>query len=281
MTTPQPGWYPENPGSSVLRWWDGQNWTNQTQQGQPGQQRAAGPQPPRSDASGWEIPLGGAQDPNKIREQQRRAGVGQVGQGGGTLFTEPVLVVNQKVKLIEMSNEYSVFDQQGRQIGSVAQVGQSALKKVVRFLGSYDQFFTHKLEVRDLNHQVVLRLTRPAKVFKSRMVVERGDGAPVGEIVQQNVFGKIRFSFVVGGQEIGGIQAENWRAWNFAILDHTGTEVARITKTFEGIAKTLFTTADNYVLQVHRPLSDPLVSMVVASALTVDTALKQDSRGFG
>jgi hypothetical protein len=42
----------------------------------------------------------------------------------------------------------------------------------------------------------------------------------------------------------------------------------------------LFTTADNYVLQVHQPLEEPLRSLVVASALTVDTALKQDSRGF-
>jgi transcriptional regulator GlxA family with amidase domain len=43
----------------------------------------------------------------------------------------------------------------------------------------------------------------------------------------------------------------------------------------------MFTTADNYVLQIHRPLNDPLLSMVVASALIIDTALKQDSRGLG
>ncbi len=97
-------------------------------------------------------------------------------------------------------------------------------------------------------------LTRPAKVMKSRVVVARPNGAEVGEIVQDNVFGKIRFSFVVNGQQIGGIQAENWRAWNFSVIDHTGTEVARITKTLEGFAKTMFTTADNYVVQIHRPL---------------------------
>jgi hypothetical protein len=42
----------------------------------------------------------------------------------------------------------------------------------------------------------------------------------------------------------------------------------------------LFTTADHYVLQLHKKLEDPLLSLVVASALCVDTALKQDKRGF-
>ena len=41
--------------------------------------------------------------------------------------------------------------------------------------------------------------------------------------------------------------------------------------------KAAFTTADNYVVEIHRPLQGPLASMVVASALTIDTALKQDS----
>ena len=81
-------------------------------------------------------------------------------------------------------------------------------------------------------------------------------------------------------REIGGIFAENWRAWNFAIKDAGGNEVARITKTFEGLLKTAFTTADNYVLQVHHQLPDPLRQMVYASAVTIDTALKQDSRGI-
>ena len=54
----------------------------------------------------------------------QRAGVqGGVAQGGGTIFTEPILVVNQKAKLIEVNNEYAIFDQNGRQLGAVRQVG--------------------------------------------------------------------------------------------------------------------------------------------------------------
>ncbi|MEU6117141.1 phospholipid scramblase-related protein [Streptomyces sp. NPDC047117] len=225
----------------------------------------------------------GAGDPAQVQRQvQQQAGVAPAGPGGGgSLFTEPVLVVNQKAKLIEMTNEYSVFDQHGNTIGSVVQIGQTTAKKVLRLVSSLDQYMTHKLEIRDTYGQPQLVMTRPAKFIKSKVLVERPDGQPVGEIVQQNAIGKINFAMVVNGQQIGAIKAENWRAWNFAIVDHADQEIARITKTWEGLAKTMFTTADNYVLQIHQQLPDPLLSLVVATALTVDTALKQDARGFG
>jgi uncharacterized protein YxjI len=274
------GWYADPQGTpNLLRYWDGAQWTEHTNPGQvPHQQQ------PKQEGGGsaWELNVSRAPDPAKVQHQvQHQAGVAPAGYGGGTLFTEPVLVVNQKAKLIELVNEYSVFDQSGHTLGSVVEIGQSTAKKVLRFVSSVDQFLTHKLEVRDAQGHPQLVLTRPAKFVKSKVLVHRPNGEPLGEIVQQNAFGKIKFGLMYNGQQIGAIKAENWRAWNFAIVDHTDTEIARITKTWEGLAKTMFTTADNYVLQIHRQLADPLLSMVVASALTVDTALKQDSRGLG
>ena len=197
------------------------------------------------------------------------------------MFTEPILVVNQKAKLIELNNQYSVFNKDGQQIAAVNEVGQSAAKKAVRLLSNLDQFMTHKLEVADTQGRVVLRITRPAKLMKSTVVVSDANDQEIGRIVQENMVGKIRFNLQANGQTLGSIRAENWRAWNFRIEDHAGNEVARITKTFEGVAKTLFTTADNYVVQIHAQIPQPLNSLVVASALSVDTALKQDSRGLG
>ncbi|MFF7122887.1 phospholipid scramblase-related protein [Streptomyces sp. NPDC008240] len=274
------GWYPDPHGAAqTLRYWDGAQWTDHTN---PAQQAAA--QVPQQQAAPRQpaahIPHQQGTDAKVQRQVQQQAGVAAGGPGGGTLFTEPVLVVNQKAKLIELTNEYKVMDQNGRELGAVTEVGQSALRKIFRFISNWDQFLTHKLEIRDAYGQPQLLLTRPAKIFKSRVIVTRPDGSPVGEIVQQNMIGKINFAMNVNGQQVGAIKAENWRAWNFAIVDHSDNEVARITKTWEGLAKTLFTTADNYVLQIHYQLPEPLLSLVVATALTVDTALKQDSRGW-
>ncbi|WP_098246055.1 phospholipid scramblase-related protein [Streptomyces formicae] len=282
------GWHPDPHGvAQLLRWWDGSQWTDHTTPAQQAQAQAAPAQqvPQQAQFQGGEFGQPQAPpmaDPAKVQRQvQQQAGVAPAAQGGGTLFTEPVLVVNQKAKLIELTNEYSVMDQSGNALGSVVQVGQSTLKKVARFVSSLDQFMTHKLEIRDAYGQPQMLLTRPRKFMKSRVIVERADGQPIGEIVQQNMIGKINFGMMVNGQQVGAIKAENWRAWNFSIVDHADNEVARITKTWEGLAKTMFTTADNYVLQIHYQLPEPLLSLVVATALTVDTALKQDARGFG
>lgn len=267
------GWYPDPFGRHEMRYWGGRAWTaNVSTRGVVAMDEPVGaPAIPTVQRSA-----------EKIRGDVARAGAeSSATRGGGSPLTESLLVVNQKAKLIEVTNEYAVFDRDANQIGAVRQVGQSTARKALRLLTSLDQFLPTHLEIVDITGNVLLRLTRPAKLLKSRVVVHDGAGQEIGQIVQQNVVGKIRFSLEAGGQPVGSINAENWRAWNFNIQDQTGAEVARITKTWEGLAKTLFTTADNYVVQVHRTLEDPLRSLVVAAALGVDTALKQDSRGFG
>ena len=273
-------WHPDPTGRHQLRYWDGQDWTEHVSDH--GAQAIDADLTKKStfDKIDDALSFGNRIDPAKIQQQVGDISAANIGPGGGTLFTESILVVNQKVKLIELNNQYSVFDSSGKQIASVNQVGQSTAKKLLRLVSSLDQFLTHKLEISDMKGQVVLRLTRPAKVFKSTVIVSDGADREVGRIVQENMIGKINFSLQVGQQQIGAIKGENWRAWNFRIEDASGTEVARITKKFEGIAKTLFTTADNYVLNIHRPLEQPLISLVVAAALSIDTALKQDARGL-
>jgi uncharacterized protein YxjI len=197
-----------------------------------------------------------------------------------SILDAAVLVVNQKAKIIELTNEYAVFDDSGNQIGAVRQVGQSAVRKVLRALTSVDQFLTTRLEVVDGDGTVLLRLTRPAKFLKSKVIVQDGSGREVGTIVQENVIGKIRFGLQAGERNVGSINAENWRAWDFNIQDHNGREVARVKKKWEGIVKNVFTTADNYIVNIPSPLEDPLRTLVIAAALSIDTALKQDSRGL-
>jgi uncharacterized protein YxjI len=193
------------------------------------------------------------------------------------LLSRNVLVINQKAKLIELTNEYRILDESGAQIGVIREEGQSKAKKVLRFVSNLDQFMTHTLAVYDAAGTKVVELVRPRKIMKSTVQISDGAGRQVGSIVQQNVFGKKRFELVgADGQSLGSINAENWRAWDYAIMDASGAEVGRITKKWAGLLKEGFTTADNYVLNVSGQVSGDLRLMMLASAAGVDVALKQD-----
>jgi uncharacterized protein YxjI len=193
------------------------------------------------------------------------------------LLKRNLLVINQKAKLIELTDEYRVRDEEGNDIGYIREEGKSTLKKAARLLTDLDQFFTHRLAMYDKEGTKVVELLRPRKVFKSRVEITDGEGRPVGVIVQQNVFGKKKFGLQSAtGEQLGQINAENWRAWDFAIEDMTGQEVGRITKKWAGLLREGFTTADNYVLEITGGVSDDLRLMMLGSAAGVDLALKQD-----
>jgi uncharacterized protein YxjI len=193
------------------------------------------------------------------------------------LLQRDLLVINQKAKLVELTDEYRIRDEEGNDIGYIREEGQSVAKKAVRLVSNLDQFFTHRLVVYDKDNAKVVELLRPRKIMKSRVEITDGSGRAVGTIVQRNVFGKKRFALEgSSGEQLGSINAENWRAWDFAIEDQTGAEVGRITKKWAGILKEGFTTADNYVLQISGQVSPDLRLMMLGSAAGVDLALKQD-----
>jgi len=199
------------------------------------------------------------------------------------LLDRDVLVIHQKGKIIEMTNEYRILDEEGAEIGFIRQEGQSKLKKAFRLFTDVDQFLTHRLAVYDASGGKVLEIVRPAKILKSTLRVTGPDGSDLGTIVQENVVGKKHFGLRgPGGDSLGSIDAENWRSWDFAIHDVQGQEVGRITKKWAGFLREGFTTADHYVLHVTGSPGRELRLVMLASAAAIDTALKQDDTGgFG
>jgi uncharacterized protein YxjI len=218
-----------------------------------------------------------------IIEQFRASGLaGPAFPEDGTLLGSSVLVVNQRSKLVEINTEYEAFGLDGNRLGAIQQHSQSKARRAVRLLTAFDQYMTHHFEVTDRDGASILRITRPRKLFLTKVHVFDGSNRFLGSIVQQNVFWKIRFELrTPEGWVIGHMHAENVRAWDFAITDGTGREVAKVVKSWEGWARTAFTRADRYVARIHEPLPTPLRELVVATALTVDLALKQDARSFG
>jgi uncharacterized protein YxjI len=184
--------------------------------------------------------------------------------------------INQKAKLIELVNEYKIRDENGADVGIVRQEGQTLLKKAARFVSSLDPLMTHRLAVYDMTGVRVCEMVRPRTLWRSRVELLDGSGRQMGLIGQKKMFGKIGYSMEdATGRQVAEIRAENWRAWDFAIVDGQKREIGRITKKWAGVGKELFTTADNYMVEIHPSVTGDLRLMALASAAGIDLTRKQ------
>lgn len=221
--------------------------------------------------------------PESVMRQLADAGMTEPSfEEDGTLRGASLLVVNQRAKVIEVNTAYDVFGRDGALLGSVTQIRQSRGKTIARLITPLDQYFTHHFAITDNDGRLLLRLTRPRKVFRSTVHVFDAEEVYLGALAQENVFGKIRFGIHDAmGTTIATLRAEQWRAWDFRVVDTWQGDLAWIVKTWEGWAHTAFTRADRYAVRIERPLAEPLRSLTLAAALVVDLALKQDARGVG
>ena len=201
----------------------------------------------------------------------------QTGPPSVGLLAEPMLVINQKLKLIELKNEFKIFDQHGQQIGTAIQARQSPLAFLARVFSDLDVALPMTLEVRDRSGGIALTLHKPW--FRMACSVTRGDGMELGTIRKRIRLGKARFTLLdPGGRDIGEVRAHNWRAKDFSVLDASGQELARVNKKWAGLRE-LFTDADNYVIQLNPAAPDPMRGLAVASVLAIDTVMKQKDSG--
>ena len=294
MSTWAPGWYPDPLGRHEHRYWDGREWTHHVgSAGQPGIDPLypSGPDPvklrPRDPAAEQPAPVAVAHQPapsardspvraeetnKRVQKQLRKVGAMHRSDAvaDDTWLDEPVLVVNQKGKFLEVNAEYAVHDRAGRQVGTVREVGQSLAKKALAHNNR-----TRRFHVLDAHGNELVSLTRPTVWIKAKMVVRGSSGREIGQIARTLSFDYSRFKLQADGRTVGTIKGENSRQSDFSIQDASGAEIGRITRTHAGVLKEVLTKADNYVVEIHRPLEEPLRSLVMAAALAVDTALRQ------
>ncbi|MGW4489033.1 hypothetical protein ACWEOE_35015 [Amycolatopsis sp. NPDC004368] len=178
--------------------------------------------------------------------------------------------MSRRAELAETDEEFSVLDRGGARIGGVADVSQGFLHKAARLLPKYDQYVTHKFEIRDANHSTVLKVARPSKELRTRFVVTRADETPIGEIVPTRAPGDTRFTLVVEGRTVGRVATAGRHPWDVVIRNHAGSEVARVGAPPAGLSPIR---GDSYLVETPHQLPEPLASMVVATTLTIDTAL--------
>jgi uncharacterized protein YxjI len=181
--------------------------------------------------------------------------------------------LHQKRKFLELRNQYTLTDEEGKEIGKVEQKKQSPLAFILRLATSLDVALPVTLHVTDTSGEEVLNLHKPW--FRWGITVS-GGGRDLGKVQKQLRVGKATYE-VTGpdGQEFAHLKAENWRAKDFKLEDSSGGEVGRITKQWRGLVTEMFTDADSYAVTFAPESPVDSKALALASALAVDLIQKQ------
>ena len=67
----------------------------------------------------------------------------------------------------------------------------------------------------------------------------------------------------------------NFIAWDFKIEDINGNIIGGINKKWAGLAKELFTSADNYVIRFHGKVDETTRRLIMSAAASLDMVYKE------
>jgi uncharacterized protein YxjI len=187
-----------------------------------------------------------------------------------------VFFVKEHVGFLKAANNFDILDPQSQQpLMECREENLGFFTKLLRFT-DYKRNTPFDIQIRTPEGNPVVRVRRGISLFLSNVEVFDEQDQRVGSF-QQKMF-SLGGSFTVlgaGGEALCELKGK-WTGWDFRFV-HQGNDLARVSKKWAGLAKEMFTTADNYVLEItpQVPTDHPLRILILAAVMCIDLVLKE------
>ena len=192
------------------------------------------------------------------------------------LLSRNLFFIKEHVGMFKAANEYDIFDPESQQeIMRCREPKLGMLTKMLRFT-DFKRNTPFDVHVVDTNAQPVVRISRGVSLLLSKVSVFDEYGHRVGGFQQKLFSIGGRFDVLdANGQVVCELKGKTL-GWDFKFLVN-GREIAAVTKKWAGLGRELFTTADNYILQIDESVEadDPLRLLILGSIMCIDMVLKE------
>jgi len=185
-------------------------------------------------------------------------------------------LVKEHVGFFKAANNFDVYaPETGELLLECREPNLGFFTKLLRF-SDYKRFTPFNIEVTTPSGEQVVRITRGVSLFLSKVNVFDDENERVGGFQQK--FFSIGGAFAVLGptdQPLCELKGK-WTSWEYR-FDHDGVELAKVSRKWGGIGKELFTSADNYMLQISDsvPPDNPLRVLIMGAVFCIDMVLKE------
>ncbi len=192
------------------------------------------------------------------------------------LLNRNMFLVKEHVGMFKATSNYDVFDPEtGEELLQCREEQLGMLTKIFRFT-DYKRMTPFDVQIRTSAGEPVLRVKRGFSLFLSKVDVLDENHQRIGGF-QQKLF-SIGGAFSVLGKnnepmcDLKG----KWTSWEFRFLAGDN-ELAKVSKKWSGLGKEMFTSADNYMLQISEqvPQDNPVRQLILAAVMCIDLVLKE------
>jgi uncharacterized protein YxjI len=181
--------------------------------------------------------------------------------------------VRERVALVKLTDTYDLVDPESKAVIGIAWENVSGWIKFFRLLINKSLLPT-RVEIAPAEKQPpVLIIKRNVGFLRKKVTVFDGGGVPLGYF-KSKLFslGGGFLVFSPDGQQFADVKGD-WKGWNFKFLDGTGQEMGVVTKKWAGFGKELFTSADNYIVEIKEGTTNN--ALLLAAAIAIDTVFKE------
>lgn len=185
-------------------------------------------------------------------------------------------LVKEHVGMFKAASNYDVHDPAtGEVIITCRELRLGGLTKMLRFT-DYKRMTPFLLDIDAVDGTQLLTVQRGISVFLSNVNVLDESQNRIGGFKQKMFSIGGKFDVMGESDQVMCSLKGKWTSWDFRFLAGD-KELARVTKKWSGLGKELFTSADNYMLEISDvvPQDNPLRQLILASVFCIDLVLKE------
>ncbi|MBU4076279.1 MAG: RNAase [Euryarchaeota archaeon] len=193
-----------------------------------------------------------------------------------SLLKRNTFFVKEHVGYFKAANAYDVLDPAtGQIIGTVREAIPNFFIKLLKFT-DLKTLLPFTVDIFDDDGKKLVTLKRGFTLFRSNVNVLDANQQKLGRFQQRLLSLGGKFEIFDKTDHPVAMLEGNWKGWDFKFKDQQGREIGTVTKKWAGLGKELFTTADNYVVDMSPQASDEtLKKLVLSAAFCVDMVLKE------
>ncbi len=184
--------------------------------------------------------------------------------------------VKEHVGMFKASNNFDIYNaESGEHILKCREPNLGIFSKLLRFT-DYKRMTPFDVHVTDMDDDMIVQIKRGISLMRSKVQVFDNDGSLIGTFQQKLLSIGGKFQVLDENDEPVCMLQGKWSGWDFKFTADD-QELAHVTKKWSGIGKEMFTSADNYVLDISNSVPDGSKArkLIIAAVMCIDMVLKE------